>query len=161
MVNNCSLPEIIEIKTSLLPSGDGNGSKFCAWVICTGIEIALSAAAAACSDASEIASRTEKKVRRRREELRREVTIALLAMKLSQSKEVERTKTVKSGQLRSDSSGVTDPGYSWRRMRALRLFLDCAADFSQVFPEGITQDRLLASPDTAQTPTVPAASVRF
>src|SRR4029077_6391742 len=95
MVNNCSLPEIIEIKTSFLPSGEGNGSKFCAWVICTGIEIALSAAAAGCSDVSDIVSRTEKKVRRTSEELRREVTTALLAIKLSQTKEVERMKTGK------------------------------------------------------------------
>src|SRR5256885_15203093 len=31
MVNNCSLPESIEMNTSFLPSGEGNGSKFWAW----------------------------------------------------------------------------------------------------------------------------------
>ena len=54
IVNNCSLPVINEMKTSFLPSGDGNGSKFWAWVICTGMEIALSAAAAACSHVSNL-----------------------------------------------------------------------------------------------------------
>jgi len=28
MMNNCSLPENIEMNTSFLPSGEGNGSKF-------------------------------------------------------------------------------------------------------------------------------------
>src|SRR2546423_9582808 len=92
MVNNCSLPESIEMKTSFLPSGEGNGSKFWAWVSCTGMEIALSAAAAACSHVSDSAKRSEKKVRGKKEELRREVMTALLAMNLSQSKGVKRTK---------------------------------------------------------------------
>src|SRR6266480_4815674 len=78
MVNNCSLPESIEMKTSFLPFGEGNGSKFLAWVICTGIEIALSAAAAACSHMSDIVRKSEKKVRGEREELRREIITALL-----------------------------------------------------------------------------------
>src|SRR6266487_5013061 len=94
MVNNCSLPESIEMKTSFLPFGEGNGSKFWAWVICTGMEIALSAAAAACSHMSDVARRSEKKLKREKE-LRREVMTALLAMNLSQSKEVKRTKPVK------------------------------------------------------------------
>ena len=161
MVNNCSLPEIIEIKTSLLPSGDGNGSKFCAWVICTGIEIALSAAAAACSDASEIASRTEKKVRRRREELRREVTIALVAIKLSRTKEVERTKTRK--------KRTTEKGFFRGHRPELQLATNASASaiprlrrlFFAGVPERYNQDRFLASPDNAQTPIVPVASVRF
>src|SRR5439155_1108343 len=92
MVNNCSLPESIEMKTRFLPSGEGNGSKFCAWVICTGMEIVLSAAAAACSHVSDIARSKDKKIRDKREELRREVMTALLVMNLSQRKEVERTK---------------------------------------------------------------------
>jgi hypothetical protein len=68
MVNNCSLPEIIEMKMTFLPSGEGNGSKFWAWVICTGMEIALSAAAPACSHVSDIVRRTEKKVGGKRED---------------------------------------------------------------------------------------------
>src|SRR4030095_8813048 len=95
MVNNCSLPEINEMKTSFLPSGDGNGSKFWACVICTGMDIALSAAAAACSHVSDVVRKTEKKVREKKGELRCEVMTASLAVNLSQSKEVERTKTRK------------------------------------------------------------------
>src|SRR5437867_13171987 len=68
MVNNCSLPESIEMKTRFLSSGEGNGSKFWAWVICTGMEIALSAAAAACSHVSDIARRSPKKVTGNKEE---------------------------------------------------------------------------------------------
>jgi hypothetical protein len=59
------------------------------------MEIALSAAAAACSHVSDSAKRSEKKVRGKKEELRREVMTALLAMNLSQSKGVKRTKPVK------------------------------------------------------------------
>jgi hypothetical protein len=47
------------------------------------MEIALSAAAAACSHVSDIVRRTEKKVRGKTEQLRREVMTALLAMNLS------------------------------------------------------------------------------
>jgi hypothetical protein len=65
---HCSLPEIIEMKMTFLPSGEGNGSKFWAWVICTGMEIALSAAAPACSHVSDIVRRTEKKVGGKRED---------------------------------------------------------------------------------------------
>jgi hypothetical protein len=71
------------MKTSFLPSGEGNGSKFWAWVICTGIEIGLSAAAAARSRVSHITKRSEKKIRGKKEELRREVMTPLLAMNLS------------------------------------------------------------------------------
>jgi hypothetical protein len=56
------------------------------------MEIALSAASVACSHVSDIARRSEKKVSGKKEELRREVIPALLAMNLSQGKEVQRTK---------------------------------------------------------------------
>src|SRR2546423_10105656 len=46
IVNNCSFPEITEMNTSRLPSGEGDGSKFCACVICTGIDNARSAPSA-------------------------------------------------------------------------------------------------------------------
>ena len=59
------------------------------------MEIALSAAAAACSHASDSARRSEKKVKGEKEDLRREVMTGLLVMNLSQSKEVKRTKPVK------------------------------------------------------------------
>ena len=59
------------------------------------MEIALSAAAAACSHMSDVARRSEKKVKGNKEDLRREVMTALLVMNLSQSKEVKRTKPVK------------------------------------------------------------------
>jgi hypothetical protein len=59
------------------------------------MEIALSAAAAACNHVSDIAKRSEKKVSGNSEELRRELMTALLVMNLSESKAVKRTKPVK------------------------------------------------------------------
>ena len=59
------------------------------------MEIALSAAPAACSHMSDVVRRSEKKVKGKKEDLRREVMTVLLVMNLSQSKEVKRTKPVK------------------------------------------------------------------
>jgi hypothetical protein len=55
----------------------------------------LSAAAAACGHVSDIPGRSEKKVSRHSEELRREIMTALSVMNLSPNKEVKRTKPVK------------------------------------------------------------------
>ena len=56
------------------------------------MEIGRSTAATGCGDVSIIVRKSEKNVTGRREELRREIMTALLAMNVSQSKEVERTK---------------------------------------------------------------------
>src|SRR3954468_4222070 len=47
MVKSCSLPEITEIKTGRLPSGEGEGSRFCACVIWIGMDNGTSEAKAA------------------------------------------------------------------------------------------------------------------